>query len=140
MNLGCAFAFETLLTAAETRAGTGRKIFFVMNVSGDAVAIPERKVWKNRRLASGIATRLLLALFNFLEGARRAKEKLRSMEQCFRAEAGKHRLLARVLFRDYPIQQRSRGEKTEMNRSKIQSQCLKRNAGKRREFGCGIQT
>jgi len=30
--------------------------------------------------------------------------------------------------------------KTEMKRSKIESQCLKGNAGKRREFGCGIKT
>jgi len=27
-----------------------------------------------------------------------------------------------------------------MKRSKIESQCLERNAGKRREFGCGINT
>jgi len=43
----------------------------------------------------------LPALFNFLaRRAPRAKEKLRSMEQCFRAKAAKHRLLAGTLFRD----------------------------------------
>jgi len=36
-----------------------------MKVFPDAVAIPERKDWKNRPLACGIATRLLPALFNF---------------------------------------------------------------------------
>ena len=61
-----------------------RKNIFVMKVSPDAVAIPERKGWKNRRSASGIETRLLPALFNFLElRALRAKENLKSMEQCF---------------------------------------------------------
>jgi len=37
-----------------------------MKVSPDTVAIPERKAWKNRRLASGIATRLLPGLLDFL--------------------------------------------------------------------------
>jgi len=65
-----------------------------MKVSPDAVAIPKRKDWKNRHLASGIAPRLLPALFNFLEWrAPRAKEKLKSMEQCSLAKAGKRRLL-----------------------------------------------
>jgi hypothetical protein len=43
----------------------GAKIFFIVKVSPERVAIREGKAWKNRRLASGIATRLLLALFNF---------------------------------------------------------------------------
>jgi len=34
------------------------KIFFVMKLFTEAVAIPERIAWKNRHLASGIATRL----------------------------------------------------------------------------------
>lgn len=45
----------------------GRAIFFlVMKVFPDAVAMRGRKGWKNRGLVCGIATRLLLALFNFL--------------------------------------------------------------------------
>jgi len=61
-----------------------RRIFFVMKVSPEAVAIPERRAWKNRRLASGIATQLLLPLFDFLERRLpRAKKNLRSTEQCF---------------------------------------------------------
>jgi hypothetical protein len=77
-----------------------------MKVSPDEVAIPERKAWKHRHLVIGIATRLLRALFNFLEWrGPRAKETLRSMEQCFRAKAGKHRLLARTLFHDCSIEQ-----------------------------------
>ena len=54
----------------------GRKIFFVIKTSPDAVAIPERKGWKNRCLASGIVTALLPVLFDFLSGARRAREKI----------------------------------------------------------------
>jgi len=42
--------------------------FVVMKVSPDAVAMPGRKGWKNRRLACGIETRLLPALFNFRSG------------------------------------------------------------------------
>jgi len=36
----------------------------------------------------------------FLKARRARKENLRSMEQCLRAKAGKHRLLARALFHD----------------------------------------
>jgi hypothetical protein len=65
-------------------AGLSPFFFLVVKVSPDAVTIPERKDWKNRCLASGIVTQLLLALFNFLgRRAPRAKEKLRLMEQCF---------------------------------------------------------
>src|SRR5689334_927170 len=46
-----------------------------MKVSPECVAMRERKAWKNRCLASGIATRLLLAVCNFLGVARRAREK-----------------------------------------------------------------
>src|SRR5262245_61841555 len=81
-----------------------------MKVSPGAVTIPGRKAWKNKRLASGIVTRLRPALFNFLEWrAPRAKEKLRSMEQCFRAKAGKRRLSARRLFHDCSTEH-ARGE------------------------------
>jgi hypothetical protein len=75
--------------------------FLVMKVSPDAVAMRERKGWTNRCLASGIATRLLLALFNFLEWrGPRAKNNLNSMEQCFGANAGKRRLSGLTLFHD----------------------------------------
>jgi len=58
--------------------------FLVVKVFPDAVTIPEGKDRKNRCLASGIVTQLLLALFNFLgRRAPRAEEKLGSMEQCF---------------------------------------------------------
>jgi hypothetical protein len=88
------------------------KTFFVMKVSPEAVAIPERKGWKNRCLACGIVTRLLLALFNFHESrAPRAKEDLKSMKQCFSAKAGKHRLLARTLFHDCSMTE-ARGTQT----------------------------
>jgi len=77
------------------------EMFFVMKVSPDAVAIPERKGWKNRHSACGIATQLLPSPFNFLERrAPRARKHLRSMEQCFEAKAGKRRLLAHTLFHD----------------------------------------
>jgi len=49
--------------------------FFAMKVSPDAVTILGRKAWKNRHSVSGIVTRLLLALVNFLSGARRARKK-----------------------------------------------------------------
>jgi len=71
----------------QTAGGAGREshaFFSVMKVSPEAVTMGERKAWKNRCLASGIVTRLLPALFNFLElRAPRAKENLKSMEQCF---------------------------------------------------------
>src|SRR5262249_33842359 len=46
-------------------AGAGHKIFFAVKVSPDAVTMRGRKGWKNRRLASGIVTRLLPARGGF---------------------------------------------------------------------------
>jgi len=72
-----------------------------MKMSPEAVTIPEGQAWKNRRLACGIVTQLLPAPFNFLEWrAPRAKDNLKSMEQCFRGRAGKCRLFAPTLFHD----------------------------------------
>jgi hypothetical protein len=81
-------------------SGRAAVFFLAMKVSPVAVAIPARKDWKNRCLASGIVTRLSPALFNFL--GRRAPREIKSqiMEQCFYAKAGKHRLLARTLFHE----------------------------------------
>jgi hypothetical protein len=42
-----------------------------------------------------------------------AKEKLRSMEQCFCVKAGKHRVLARKSFRDCSTQQARGGNRPE---------------------------
>jgi hypothetical protein len=137
---------------------TRQNIFFVMKVSPERVAMREQKAWKNRRLASGIATRLLPAALQlsavtavpireFNHGsyrgrrggreqirnpnvesatsmkheiekgtrvgwrAPRAKENLRSMEQCFGAKGGKHNVFTRRLCHDCPMQLASRDEK-----------------------------
>src|ERR1051326_3607812 len=129
-----------------------------MKVSPERVAMRERKAWKNRCLASGIAARVVLAVCNFLprpacrrrqfnhggrrgrrgcteqirnpnvesatsmkheieKGTRvgwrapRAKENLRSMEQCFGAKGGKHNVFTRRLCHDCPMQLASRDEK-----------------------------
>src|SRR5438876_10891175 len=85
---------------AEMGNGRGRaaEIFFVVKVSPDAVTIPERKGWKNRHSASGIVTRLLPALFRFLEwSAPSAKGILRLMEQWIGSGVEKCRLFARAL-------------------------------------------
>jgi hypothetical protein len=90
---------------SEARWAGSQLFFLVMKVSPEAVAIPERKGWKNRCLVCWIVTQLSPALFNFLEWrAPRARKNLGSMEQCFRAEAGEHRLLARALFHECSIE------------------------------------
>src|SRR5262245_12779642 len=61
-----------------------------------------------------------------LGSAPRAKEKLRSMEQCFGAKAGKHRLLARTLFHDCSIwQARGEGRGARDWVDKIEARCSK---------------
>ena len=55
---------------------SSRHNFFVVKVSPEVVAIPERKAWTNRRLVRGIVTRLLPAPCNFSCWARRARKKI----------------------------------------------------------------
>jgi hypothetical protein len=139
---------ERLMTKNERRdfffphgvSGAGWEHFFVMKVSPERVAMREGKAWRNRHLASGIATRLLLAPFNFLGIARRARKKHldRWNNVCARRpeNIGFWRAHCSTTVACGAVARR----KTEMKRSKKECQCLKRNAGKRREFRCGINT
>ena len=101
-----------LATQALRRGGSrdeGREAAgFVDEFAVDGIFDRARKVsvaigeWKGRKTSGFRARKLTVAGHG--DGwpvARRArKENLRSMEQCLRAKAGKHRLLARALFHD----------------------------------------
>jgi len=71
---------------------------------------------------------------------RRAREKISDRWNNVWAEAPENVMFSRddcsstVPFGD------GRAAKNEIKRSKIECQCLERNVGKRREFGCGIKT
>ena len=99
-------------------------------------------------MASGTVTQLLLPACNFLGVARRARKKKSDrwndvFAQCLLCGGPHGRKTSAIVAAIVPRLSRAAAvarRKTEMKRSKIESQCLKGNAGKRREFGCGIKT
>src|ERR1051326_7495736 len=102
----------------------GAKYFFIVKVSPERVAMREGKAWKNRRLASGIATQVLLAVRNFLGVARRARKKNSDRWNNVWAEGSENMAFSRVHCATTVPCSGGCATKTEMKRSKNESQCF----------------